>query len=158
MALKQLEHERFVMLSRECRASERDCHLGIHPEIAHAVRQRLTIIAMVANRFGITVVPRSLVRTRVHGMKFVAQVRAPAMLVRNPAYCPRPFKRFIGCSAKVLTGAEPRPGETTCGRVASKSMALPRGVKAGQLSSFGSNRIRSLLKPAHHVCLRSTTQ
>jgi len=110
--LKQLEHERFVMFSRDVAPANYDnviaifSRAGIHPKIAHAARQWLTSIAMVANGLGISVVPRSLARSRVHGVRFVAikgeQVLAPAMLVWNPAYCPPTLRSFVGWAEKVL--------------------------------------------------------
>ena len=79
---------------------------GIHPKTAHATRQWLTIVAMVANGLGVSVVPSTLARSRVHGVKFVKMrgdpVLAPAMLVWNPAYCLPALRSFIDCSARVL--------------------------------------------------------
>ena len=113
--LKQLEHELFVMFSRVVAPANYDnviaifSRAGIHPRVAHAARQWLTIIAMVANGLGISVVPRSLARSRVHGVRFVGikgdQVLAPAMLVWNPAYCPPTLRSFIGCARGVLAGS-----------------------------------------------------
>ncbi|WP_315126777.1 LysR family transcriptional regulator [Comamonas antarctica] len=113
--LKQLEHELFVMFSRVVAPANYDnviaifSRAGIHPRVAHAARQWLTIIAMVANGLGISVVPRSLARSRVHGVRFVGikgdQVLAPAMLVWNPAYCPPTLRSFIGCARRVLAGS-----------------------------------------------------
>jgi len=113
--LKQLEHELFVMFSRVVAPANYDnviaifSRAGIHPRVAHAARQWLTIIAMVANGLGISVVPRSLARSRVHGVRFVGikgdQVLAPAMLVWNPAYCPPTLRSFIGCARGALAGS-----------------------------------------------------
>lgn len=110
--LRQLGQERFVMFSRDVAPANYDnviaifSRAGIHPRIAHAARQWLTIIAMVANGLGVSVVPSTLARSRVHGVRFVRikgeQVLAPAMLVWNPAYCPPTLKSFIGCARKVL--------------------------------------------------------
>lgn len=114
--LKQLEQERFVMFSRDVAPANYDnviaifSRAGIHPRIAHAARQWLTIIAMVANGLGISVVPRSLARSRVHGVRFVGikgeQVLAPAMLVWNPAYCPPTLRSFVGWAERVLKDAD----------------------------------------------------
>ncbi|MCD2513348.1 LysR substrate-binding domain-containing protein [Comamonas endophytica] len=114
--LKQLEHERFVMFSRDVAPANYDnviaifSRAGIHPQIAHAARQWLTIIAMVANGLGVSVVPSTLARSRVHGVRFVKikgeQVLAPAMLVWNPAYCPPTLRSFIGCSQGVLAAGQ----------------------------------------------------
>lgn len=57
---------------------------GIHPQIAHTTRQWLTIVAMVANGLGVSVVPSTLARSRVYGVKFIRitgeKVLAPAMV------------------------------------------------------------------------------
>lgn len=110
--LKQLAHERFVMFSRDVAPANYDnviaifSRAGIHPKLAHAARQWLTIVAMVANGLGVSVVPRSLARSRVHGVKFVEisgeQVLAPAMLIWNPVYCPPTLRSFIACAQSVL--------------------------------------------------------
>ena len=113
--LKQLEHDRFVMFSRDVAPANYDnviaifSRAGIHPQISHAARQWLTIIAMVANGLGISVVPSTLARSRVHGVRFLRikgeQVLAPAMLVWNPAYCPPTLRSFVECSGRVLARA-----------------------------------------------------
>ena len=111
--LKQLAHERFVMFSRDVAPTNYDTVIaifsraGIHPKIAHATRQWLTIVAMVANGLGVSLVPRTLARSRVHGVKFMRiageQVLAPAMLVWNPAYYLPTIRSFIECSERILT-------------------------------------------------------
>lgn len=110
--LKQLADERFVMFSRDVAPANHDnviavfSRAGIHPKIAHAARQWLTIVAMVANGLGVSLVPRTLARSRVHGVKFMRisgeQVLAPAMLVWNPAYCLPTVRSFIECSERIL--------------------------------------------------------
>ncbi|MNO09774.1 hypothetical protein D3C81_2331950 [compost metagenome] len=51
-------------------------------------------------------VPRSLARSRVHGVSFVKikgeQVLAPAMLVWNPAYYLPTLRSFIECAGRIL--------------------------------------------------------
>lgn len=105
--LKQLEHDPFVMFSRDVAPANYDnviaifSRAGIHPRIANAARQWLTIIAMVANGLGILVVPSTLAQSRVHGVRFVKskgeQVLVPTMLVWNPACFPPTLRSFIGC-------------------------------------------------------------
>lgn len=94
----------FAFAKRGC-GVQRDVLLlraGINLAIADAARQWLTSIAMAANGFEISMVPRS----RVHGVRFVAikgeQVLAPAMLVWNPAYFPPTLRSFVGWAEKVL--------------------------------------------------------
>lgn len=111
--LIQLADERFVMFSRDVAPANHDnviaifSRAGIHPKIAHAARQWLTIVAMVANGLGVSLVPRTLARSRVHGVKFMKisgeRVLAPAMLVWNPAYYLPTIRSFIECSERILT-------------------------------------------------------
>ena len=110
--LIELANERFVMFSRNVAPANHDnviaifSRAGIQPKIAHAARQWLTIVAMVANGLGVSLVPRSLADSRVHGVKFInisgEQVLAPAMLVWNPAYNLPTLRSFIECSERIL--------------------------------------------------------
>jgi len=110
--LIQLADERFVMFSRDVAPANYDnvvaifSHAGIHPKTTHAARQWLTIVAMVANGLGVSLVPRTLARSRVHGVKFMRisgeQVLAPAMLVWNPAYYLPTIRSFIECAERIL--------------------------------------------------------
>ncbi|PPJ40307.1 LysR substrate-binding domain-containing protein, partial [Pseudoxanthomonas sp. KAs_5_3] len=58
---------------------------GVHPKTVHAARQWLTIVAMVAEGLGVSLVPRSLARSNVENVRFVpfsgAPAIAPALLV-----------------------------------------------------------------------------
>lgn len=111
--LKQIADERFVMFSRDVAPANHDnviaifSRAGIYPKTVHAARQWLTIVAMVANGLGVSLVPRSLARSRVHGVKFMRisgeQVLSPAMLVWNPAYYLPTIRSFIECSERILT-------------------------------------------------------
>jgi DNA-binding transcriptional LysR family regulator len=111
--LTRLADERFVMFSRDVAPANHDnviaifSRAGIHPKIAHAARQWLTIVAMVANGLGVSLVPRTLARSRVQGVKFMRisgeQVLAPAMLVWNPAYYLPTLRSFIECAEHTLT-------------------------------------------------------
>ncbi|UUZ70249.1 LysR substrate-binding domain-containing protein [Polaromonas sp. P2-4] len=111
--LIQLIEERFVMFSRDVAPANYDnviaifSRAGIHPKTIHAARQWLTIVAMVANGLGVSLVPRTLARSGVHGVKFMRiggeQVLAPALLVWNPAYYLPTIRSFIECSERILT-------------------------------------------------------
>jgi DNA-binding transcriptional LysR family regulator len=110
--LAELANERFVMFSRDVAPANHDnviaifARAGIHPQIAHAARQWLTIVAMVANGLGVSLVPRTLARSRVHGVKFMKirgeRVLAPAVLVWNPAYYLPTISSFIECAERTL--------------------------------------------------------
>jgi DNA-binding transcriptional LysR family regulator len=110
--LKHLAEERFVMFSRDVAPANYDnviaifFRAGIHPKTIHAARQWLTIVAMVANGLGVSLVPRSLARSRVHGVKFMnirgQPVLAPAMLVWNPSYYLPIVRSFIECAERTI--------------------------------------------------------
>ncbi|MFT3801574.1 MAG: LysR family transcriptional regulator [Burkholderiaceae bacterium] len=105
VGLKALADQRFVMFSRDVSPANYDnviavfSRAGIHPITAHAARQWLTIVALVANGMGVSLVPRSLARSAVHGVRFVRLAdrvaTAPAMLVWNPAYQPPALDVFV---------------------------------------------------------------
>ena len=110
--LAQLADERFVMFSRDVAPANHDnviaifSRAGIHPKTVHAARQWLTVVAMVANGLGVSLVPRTLARSRVHGVKFLSiageKVLAPAVLVWNPAYYLPTVRSFIECSQRLI--------------------------------------------------------
>lgn len=114
--LKQLADERFVMFSREVSPANHDnviaifSRAGIHPQTTHAARQWLTIVAMVANGLGVSLVPRTMAKSRVRGVEFIDiegdRVDAPAMLVWNPSYHIPTVGSFVACSERLLNGAK----------------------------------------------------
>ncbi len=111
--LKHLSDDRFVMFSREVSPANHDnviaifSRAGIHPQTAHAARQWLTIVAMVANGLGVSLVPKTMAKSRVHGVKFIEiagqQVEAPALLAWNPSYYTPALGSFIACAEKLLS-------------------------------------------------------
>lgn len=116
--LRQLADECFVMFSREVAPANYDNVIavfsgaGIHPRTAHAARQWLTVIAMVANGLGVSLVPGSLARSRVDGVRFIAitgqDVTSPAMLAWNRACQPPLLASFVACARRTLAdGARP---------------------------------------------------
>jgi DNA-binding transcriptional LysR family regulator len=112
VALKALGDERFVMFSREVSPANYDNVIAIfsrariHPRTVHAARQWLTIVAMVAQGLGVSLVPRSLARSRVDGVRFVpfsgAPALAPALLVWNPAHTSPALEGFIESAARTI--------------------------------------------------------
>jgi DNA-binding transcriptional LysR family regulator len=110
--LKLLADERFVMFSRDVAPANYDnviaifFRAGIHPQTIHEARQWLTIVGMVANGLGVALVPRSLARSRVHGVKFITilgePVLSPALLVWNPAFYLPMVRSLIECAQRTL--------------------------------------------------------
>lgn len=107
--LRDLAGESFVMFSREVSPANYDnviaifSRVGIHPRTVHAARQWLTIVAMVAHGLGISLVPSSIARSRVEGVRFVpfsgARVPSPALLVWNPGYLSPALESFLQSAA-----------------------------------------------------------
>lgn len=112
--LQALAGESFVMFSREVSPANYDnviaifSRAGIHPRTVHAARQWLTIVAMVAHGLGISLVPSSLTRSRVQGVRFVpfsgAPARSPALLVWNPANATPALASFLDSARQTLRG------------------------------------------------------
>lgn len=103
--LRDFAKENFVMFSREVAPANHDnviaifAKYGIHPMTVHAARQWLTIIAMVANGLGVSIVPKSLARSNLQGVRFSslkgATPSSPARLVWNPLYTSSTVNAFI---------------------------------------------------------------
>ncbi|MBO9650060.1 MAG: LysR family transcriptional regulator [Variovorax sp.] len=110
--LSELADERFVMFSREVSPANYDnvvaifSRAGVHPKTVHAARQWLTIVAMVAEGLGVSLVPRSLARSKVENVRFVpftgAPAIAPALLVWNPARMSPALERFIASATATI--------------------------------------------------------
>lgn len=110
VTLKALADQRFVMFSRDVAPANYDnviavfSRAGIHPVTAHSARQWLTIVALVANGMGVSLVPRSLARSAVHGVRFVRLsdrvATAPAMLAWNPRYHPPALDAFLNTARR----------------------------------------------------------
>lgn len=108
VTLAELADEQFVMFARDVAPANHDnviaifSRAGIYPRTVHAARQWLTIIAMVAHGLGVSLVPRSLARTRIEGVRFVpiagAQLSSPALLVWNPGHTSLALDSFIDCA------------------------------------------------------------
>jgi DNA-binding transcriptional LysR family regulator len=115
--LKALAGEQFVMFSREVAPANHDnviaifSQAGIHPTTVHAARQWLTIIAMVAHGLGVALVPRSLSRSRVDGVRFVrlrdVKAASPALLAWNPEYGSPAITSFSRLARGLIGGASP---------------------------------------------------
>lgn len=103
--LKDFAQEQFVMFSREVAPAHHDnviaifSRAGIHPKTVHAARQWLTVIAMVSKGMGVSIVPKSLTNTHMHGVKFVAlqgeRMSSPASLVWHPEQACAAALRFV---------------------------------------------------------------
>lgn len=110
--LATLAGERFVMFSREVAPANHDnviaifSRAGIHPHTVHATRQWLTVIGMIANGLGVSLVPSSLARTQVAGVVFVPlrgePAHSPALLAWNPLQVSPALASLVECTREVL--------------------------------------------------------
>lgn len=116
--LQELAEEDFVMFSRATSPVHHDSVIssfsraGIHPQISHRARSWLTIVSMVATHGGVALVPRSLERSGLAGVRFVAlageSTPAPGLLVWNPKSVSPPLQRFLEVAADVARGGTTR--------------------------------------------------
>lgn len=103
--LSELAEERFVMFSRAAAPVNHDnvianfSQAGIHPRISYRARSWLAIVAMVAQDGGVALVPRSLARSKLAGVRFVSLAgepsHVPAMLVWNPSEITPALAKFL---------------------------------------------------------------
>jgi DNA-binding transcriptional LysR family regulator len=110
--LQDLAGEQFVMFSRDVAPANHDnviaifSQAGIHPTTVHAARQWLTIIAMVAHGLGVSLVPRSLSRSKVDGVRFVrlrgVHAQSPALLAWNPEFGAAAVASFLEVARAVV--------------------------------------------------------
>lgn len=115
--LKDFANDQFVMFTREVAPANHDnviaifTQAGIHPKVVHATRQWLTIIAMVANGFGIAIVPKTLAKTSLHGVRFIKlrgkAVTSPASLAWNPEQLSPLAKIFLNIAHNVIQRNRP---------------------------------------------------
>lgn len=110
--LRDLEQERFVMFSRDAAPSNHDnvvavfSAAGIHPRTVHMARTWMTIIALVSQFAGVAVVPKSIARAGMHGVRFVrlrgTSAAAPAMLAWNPDSVSKETTTLLECAAHII--------------------------------------------------------
>jgi DNA-binding transcriptional LysR family regulator len=117
--LRDFGEEQFVMFLRDAAPANHDRVIaaftaaGIHPRTVHSARTWMTIIAMVAHLGGVALVPQSLARSNIHGVRFVpfqgSPASAPAMLVWNPSSPSRQLLTFVECATHVVKPARRAP-------------------------------------------------
>lgn len=111
LSVARLAGERFVMFARDVAPANYDnviavfSRAGVHPRTAHAARQWLTILSMVAKGAGVALVPESLAGTAVAGVRFVslddAQALSPALLAWSPDHPSPAVETFVQCARRV---------------------------------------------------------
>jgi DNA-binding transcriptional LysR family regulator len=115
--LGDLAHERFVMFSREIAPANHDhviaifSRSGIHPRTVHMARTWFAVMAMVSQGCGVALVPSSMARARMAGVRLVpfagAPVQVPARLLWNPALMAPVLAKFVDSAARTLKRKRP---------------------------------------------------
>lgn len=128
--LRDLAEDRFVMFARSIAPANYDnviaifSRTGIHPKTVHAARQWLTIVTMVASDLGVSVVPHSIARSRVDGVRFVRfrapAVLAPARLAWNPVHASAALTGFVESAARTVRDLRPARKAPSRGRVSKR--------------------------------------
>lgn len=105
ISLSSLSRENFVMFARDVAPANYDnvisicAEAGFLPRTRFAVRQWLTITALVANGFGVALVPESLARIQIAGACFVPlrarHARSSAWFLWNPERLTPALEQFI---------------------------------------------------------------
>lgn len=120
--LRELADEEFVMFSRENAPANHDkviaifSRAGIHPRTVHRARIWMTIVSMVAHGSGVALVPSSLAKAGIAGVRFVPFKGAPtlalAMLAWNPGFMPPALAKLTESATRMLKSAKPRAAGT----------------------------------------------
>ena len=110
--LKRLADEPFVMFTREVAPANYDnviaicANAGFHPKTHFAARQWLTVVALVANGLGVSLVPASIAQTQIAGARFVPigdkNARSSAFCLWNPERIAPGLNVFIKTVATAL--------------------------------------------------------
>ncbi len=112
VSLSEMANDKFIMFSREIGPGNHDnivanfSRAGIHPRTVHQARTWLTMMAMVAEGCGVALVPRSMERAKIGGVRLVPladhAVVAPAMLVWNPALIAPALAKFLESAGRTI--------------------------------------------------------
>lgn len=116
--LRDMVDDRFIVFSREVGPANYDqmiatfARAGIHPRTVHQSRTWHTIVAMVSQGFGVALVPGSMAKSRMAGVRFVPfsgfSAPAPAMLVWNPAHAAPALASFVESAGRTVKALKRR--------------------------------------------------
>ena len=116
LTIAQLIGEEFVMFARDVAPANYDNVIGVfdraglHPRTKHATRTWQTIVAMVASGLGVALVPSTLARASVNGVRFVPLDEpgavSPALLAWDPTNRSAALRSFIVCCRAVVSETE----------------------------------------------------
>lgn len=110
--LREIANDLFIMFDRDAAPSSHDqvigifSRVGMHPRIVHRARTWMTIVGMVAQGYGVALVPQSMTRVGFQGVRFSplagARSHVPASLVWNPAQVPLALEKFLASAARTI--------------------------------------------------------
>lgn len=111
--LQDLANDDFIMFERDTNPANHDTVIGmfsragIYPRITHYTRNWMTTVSMVSEGAGISIVPSSMARMRMAGVRLIPLAGNPTpahgMLVWNPAYVNPALKKFINSASQFIT-------------------------------------------------------
>lgn len=112
--LREMADEQFIVFSRAVAPMNHDNIIanfnraGIHPRTVHQARGWFTIMAMVSQGCGVALVPGSMARARIGGIRLVPMsgrsISAPARLVWNPSLVAPALEKFLESAARTIKG------------------------------------------------------
>jgi DNA-binding transcriptional LysR family regulator len=110
--LKEMADEEFIIFSRAIGPANHDnmianfSRAGIHPRTVHQGRGWLTIMAMVSRGLGVAIVPSSMARAKMGGVRLIPMpgpsIVAPAALVWNPSLVAPTLLKFLESATRTL--------------------------------------------------------
>lgn len=116
--LSTLADETFIMAARDVAPANYDNVIaifnraGIHPRTRHATRQWLTSVALVSTGMGVALVPSSIARAGIAGVRYVPikgpENRASAQIVWNATNRKPALEAFIESARKHTQNPKPR--------------------------------------------------
>ncbi|HSW17541.1 MAG TPA: LysR family transcriptional regulator [Ramlibacter sp.] len=116
--LRDMVDEQFIMFSRDIGPANHDhmittfTRAGIHPRTVHKTRTWHTITAMVSEGFGVALVPGSMAKSRMAGVRFIPfsgpSLVASAMLMWNPAQTAPGLASFVESAVRTVKAQKRR--------------------------------------------------
>ena len=110
--LTEMADEKFIIFSRAIAPANHDniianfSRAGIHPRTVHQARGWLTIMAMVSQDLGVALVPSSMARAQMGGVRLIPlpgrSIVAPAALVWNPTLVAPTLQKFLESATKSI--------------------------------------------------------
>lgn len=118
--LRDLTDQAYVMFEREINPVNHDTLMGlfsregIYPKFIHYTRQWMTSMSMVSEGCGMAIVPSSLARVKMEGVRLIPfagpRVAAPAMLAWNPSLVSPALEKLIESASRTIQRIKGKTG------------------------------------------------